>query len=193
MQIAQTISFKRAAKGARRISANFTSSTDLADVILVQGTEDFRRVNKDQKTWTSRCRYNILELTLQYIDFTPSGIVIQAVAYNAQGQIIQTPTQDAQITNPTAVVDGNTLEVTIGWSSNVEIGLLEYKITKDIKGIGDIGLITTAPPLGVGSKYSVVDNLGDRGTITYSIFATLSNTPSNQNGKLCGTIEDVEV
>lgn len=193
MQIAQTISFKRAAKGARRITANFATATDLADMILVQGTEDFRRVNKDQKTWMTRCRYSTLELTLQYIDFTAGGIVIQAVSYNAQGQIIQTPTQDAQIINPSAVVDGNTLEVTIGFTSTVEIGLSNFNITKEIKGIGDLGSINTFAGTGPGSNYSIVDGLGDRGTITYSVFAVFPNTPTSSLGKLCGTIEDVEV
>jgi hypothetical protein len=162
-------------------------------VILVQGTEDFTRVNKQQKIWFTRCRYATLEINLQYIDFTATGIVIETVAYDAKGNRIVAPTQDAQIINPSAVVDGSTLDVTVSFTSAKELNLFEFRLNKEIKGIGDLGTIETFGPKGVGSIYTKVDDTGDRGTFTYSVFAAFPDTPGGQYGKLCATIEDVVV
>lgn len=190
MNIAETINFRRPGKNARRIIANFLSKDNLADIILVFGTEDFRRINKETKQWVSRCKYSSLELTLQYLDFTPQGIVVEKVSYDKNGKRIVTPTQDAVISTPVAKVDIQTLDVSISWTSELELGVQLFSLNKEVSG-NDLGTIKEIPTRGTGSPYEALDDSKERGTFDYAIYANFPDT--NGYGKLCARIEDVEV
>ena len=196
MQIAETITFKRAGKNSRRIVANLTAdASNLADIIAIDGTEDFRRVNKDLKQWNSRCKYNTLAMTLLYLDLTATGLLVERVSYDSKGNRISTVTEDAIIVDLAAKVDPETLNVTLSWNSTIELKVRQYTCFREDLAGGEFKNCVNATPIGAGSAYSVTDeDEKDRGTYDYIVYAQLQSTdPLKENGKLIGFLEDVVV
>lgn len=192
MIIPELISFRRPGKNARKIVATFPSTTVsmLPDIILVGGTEDFRRLNKESRQWVSRCKYSSLELSLQFLDFTPNGVIIETASYDKSGKRIINPSQNAVISTPVAKVDPQTLIVGITWTSEIELGVQLFTVNKEVGG-NDLGPIKEIAAKGTGSIYNTADESQERGTFDYAIYANFPDTVGY--GKLCGRIEDVEV
>lgn len=194
MQIAQSISFRRAGKGSRRIIANFTgAASETADIIAVDGTEDFRRLNKQINQWTSRCKYTTLELTLIYLDLTVDGLKVERASYDKTGKLISNVTENAVIIDLVAGVDAESLDVTLSWKSIEEIKLKQYSCFRENPNIGSFEGIGGVTPRGAGSLYNTIDSDDkERGSYNYYVYAVLESTdPLKENGKLVGVIEEV--
>ncbi|MDX2195454.1 MAG: hypothetical protein NW207_03465 [Cytophagales bacterium] len=192
MQIAQNINFRKAGKGFRRIQAQFTNTEPMADLIAVAGTEDFRRINKKNNIWVSRCRYNTLELTLLYIDFNTSGLTAVSVSYDKNGARIQTPSEDAVISNIDYTVTPS-LDVILSWTSEIEKNIRQYTIYKEEKGTGILDTLKFAAPKGAGQPYSETDDQRIKGTFNYLVYAEFPSTLPGEYGKFCGSVEEVDV
>ncbi len=196
MQIAQSISFKRAGKNARKIVANFTgTAVEVADIIAVDGTEDFRRINKSNNQWNSRCKYSSLELSLLYLDLTPQGLKVERANYDKTGKLITTVTEDAVVIDLAANVNVDSLEVTLTWTSTVEQAVRQYTCYRENPNDGAFENFAGSTPKGAGSSYLSIDSDDkERGNYNYYIYAQLQSTdPLKELGKLVGFIEDVVI
>lgn len=188
MEIASKIEFKVKTKKnkAVRVQANFKSD-DVADMILISGTEDIKRIRKNKRVWTSRCKYTSLALSLQYIK---DGNLIETVSYDSTGAKINPVSAKVVLTDLTYEVDNST--ATLNWKSIQETNLKEYQIYRALNNSIEEESIGGTAPQGINTPYSFKDEVG-RGIYDYKCYAIFNNTIEGDKGELGGVWEDVEV
>jgi hypothetical protein len=188
MEIAQTISFtNKNAKHPSRITAKFNTNDD-ADVILIDGTEDFRRIRPSNKNWTSRCKYTTLQMSLVYIDFTPQGVVTQSVSYDANGNRIVQVVDDAKLEKIDITIDHLNRTVTVNFVPVLLSNVFVFHLFRKTNGVDDDAYINDGAVLQLNTPSSIMDNRGDQGIFDYSIHAIFNDDQAGI-GKICATIE----